>query len=317
MKKILMFSVLASTAAFTACGETTKTTTAPAEQPKNVVQTLSSKQEFSILVEAVTAADLATTLSGAGPFTVFAPTNDAFAALLTELGVSKADLLANKPLLTDVLTYHVVAGNVASQQALSLAGKATASVAGGVFKIAQVGSSLTLVDERNRSASITSVDLKAENGVIHVIDKVILPGDKDIVATAQANPDFSILVEAVVAADLVGTLSSAGPFTVFAPTNTAFANLLAELGISKDALLADTALLDRVLKYHVIGARVLAAEVPVGQAIDTVETGIFTVNSSLVIVDQRDRLSNIGTTDIMTKNGVIHVVDKVLLPAAE
>ncbi len=102
---------------------------------------------------------------------------------------------------------------------------------------------------------------------------------------------------------------------MFAPTNAAFASLLAELGISKAALLADTALLTKVLTYHVVSGRALKADVPVGAAITTVQTGTFTVSASLVITDQRARTSNITATDILTSNGVIHVIDKVILPA--
>src|SRR5690606_12939699 len=118
-----------------------------------------------------------------------------------------------------------------------------------------------------RISTITATDIHASNGVVHVVDRVLLPADKDIVATASGVADFSILVEAVVAAGLVSTLQSAGPFTVFAPTNAAFAALLTELNVSKEDLLADTALLTEVLTYHVVPARVLKAEVPTNTAI--------------------------------------------------
>ena len=168
---------------------------------------------------------------------------------------------------------------------------------GGVFKIETAGG-LKITDGRNRVANITATDVAASNGVIHVIDKVILPADKDIVATAQSLPDFSILVEAVVAAGLVSTLQGAGPFTVFAPTNAAFAALLTELGVSKDALLANKPLLTKVLTYHVVPGRVLKADVPVGPAIATVQGETFTVNSSLKITDRRGRLAGIAATDV-------------------
>ena len=150
--------------------------------------------------------------------------------------------------------------------------------------------------------------------MVHLIDKVILPANKNIVQTAQALPDFSILVEAVVAANLQGTLSGTGPFTVFAPTNAAFAALLTELGVSKAALLADKALLTKVLTYHVVAGRVLKADVPVGTAIGTVQGDTLTINASLAIADQRARSANIVATDVLTSNGVIHVIDKVILP---
>jgi uncharacterized surface protein with fasciclin (FAS1) repeats len=278
----------------------------------NIVEIAQNDPRFSILVEAVTAADLAGTLSGDGPFTVFAPTNDAFAALLAELGVTKDQLLANKPLLTQVLTYHVLSGAVTKAQVP--AGKAITTVQGGIFKIDAVGSDLVITDGRNRTSKITATDIEAKNGVIHVIDKVILPADKNIVETALGLPDFSILVEAVVAADLQGALSGNGPFTVFAPTNAAFAALLAELGVTKDQLLANKPLLTQVLTYHVVGARVLKADVPVGAPVTTLQGQTFTVTPALAIQDQRGRSANIVATDVLTSNGVIHVIDKVILP---
>jgi uncharacterized surface protein with fasciclin (FAS1) repeats len=138
---------------------------------------------------------------------------------------------------------------------------------------------------------------------------------KNIVQVAQANPNLSILVEAVVAADLATTLSGPGPFTVFAPTNDAFAALLAELGISKGALLADKPLLTKVLTYHVVAARVLKANVPIGAAITSVQGETFSVDATLAITDQRNRKANITATDVLTSNGVVHLIDKVILPA--
>lgn len=185
---------------------------------------------------------------------------------------------------------------------------------GGIFKVDAAGTAVKITDGRNRTANITATDIQAFNGVVHVIDKVILPANKTIVQTAQSLPDFSILVEAVVAANLQGTLSGTGPFTVFAPTNTAFAALLAELGISKDALLADKALLTKVLTYHVVPGRVLKADVPVGTPIATVQGDTLSINAALAITDQRGRSANIVATDVLTSNGVIHAINKVILP---
>ena len=281
--------------------------------PVNIVATAQASPQFSILVEAVVAADLATTLSGPGPFTVFAPTNDAFAALLTELGLTKAQLLADKPLLTKVLTYHVVSGKV--PKASVPLGQPITTVEGNLFKVDLVGTALRITDGRNRPSTIVTTDIAASNGVIHATDRVLLPPNQNIVQTAQALPDFSILVEAVVAANLTGTLSGTGPFTVFAPTNAAFASLLTELGVTKAQLLADTALLTKVLTYHVVPSRVLKAQVPVGAPITTVQGETFRVSAALAITDQRGRVSNITATDVLTSNGVIHVIDKVILPS--
>ncbi|MCY4746113.1 fasciclin domain-containing protein [Pelomonas sp. UHG3] len=279
---------------------------------RTLVQQLQAMPQFSTLVEAVVAADLQDALSGAGPLTVFAPTNTAFAALLTELGLTKAQLLADKPLLTAVLQYHVLGSQVTSA-AVPL-GQAVSPLAGGIFKVDAQGSGLVVTDGRNRQASVGFVDLRVKNGVIHALDKVLLPANRDIVQTAQALPQFSILVEAVVAANLQGALSGTGPLTVFAPTNDAFAALLTELGVSKADLLANTALLTQVLTYHVVPGRVLKAGVPLNTAITTLQGESFTVNSSLAITDQRNRRAGIAATDVLTSNGVIHVIDRVILP---
>ena len=302
---LLATALAAGTTLLQACGGSDD------EPERNIVQRAQANPDLSILVEAVMAAGLVDTLS-AGSLTVFAPTNAAFAALLTELGVSKAELLANKPLLTEVLSYHVLGQRVLRAEVPL--GKAIVPLSGGFFKI-ESSNGLRVTDGRNRITRIIDTDLYASNGVLHLVDRVLLPADKDIVATAQALPDFSVLVEAVVAAGLVETLKGPGPFTVFAPTNAAFAALLTELGVGKADLLGNTALLTKVLTYHVVPARVLKAEVPVGAAIKTVEGETFTVNASLQITDQRGRSSQITATDVLTRNGVIHVVDRVLLPA--
>ncbi len=302
----------ASSLLLTACGD------GDDHGPGDIVQVASGDSRFSILVEAVTAAGLAGTLQGAGPFTVFAPTNDAFAALLNELGLTKAALLADKALLTAVLTYHVLPARVGSTAVAGQLGKPIATVQGGIFKVDSVGTALQITDGRNRKATITATDIEASNGVIHVIDKVILPANRTIVDTAIASaPEFSILVEAVVKAGLAGTLGGAGPFTVFAPTNAAFAAALTELGLSKQQLLDSPALGD-ILKYHVLGARVLKAEVPVGVDIPTVLGGAETlrIGSNLAITDRAGRVATITATDVMASNGVIHVIDKLILPSA-
>ncbi|WP_194715216.1 fasciclin domain-containing protein [Noviherbaspirillum soli] len=283
------------------------------DHPGNVVQVAQGDSRFSILVEAVQAAGLTDTLAAPGPATVFAPTNDAFAALLSELGVTKEQLLANKPLLTAVLQYHVVAGQIPSSSVPL--NKAINPVGGGFFKIDKVGASLVITDGRNRTSKIVQADIAASNGVIHAIDKVLLPADKTIVQTAIATPDFSILVEAVTAAALVDTLSAPGPYTVFALTNAAFASLLTELGLTKEQLLANKPLLTKVLTYHVVPGLVLKGSVPINTPIKTVEGETFTVSPALAITDQRGRQANIVATDVLASNGVIHVLDKVILPA--
>ena len=137
---------------------------------------------------------------------------------------------------------------------------------------------------------------------------------KNIVELAQATPSLSILVEAVVAADLATTLSGAGPFTVFAPTDTAFAALLTELDVTKEALLANKVLLTKVLTYHVVPKKVLKADIPFGTPITTVQGEAIVIDTSAVITDARSRKSQITATDILATNGVVHLIDKVILP---
>jgi uncharacterized surface protein with fasciclin (FAS1) repeats len=277
----------------------------------NLVDTAKGNPNLTVLVEAVVAADLATTLSGPGPFTVFAPTDAAFSALLTDLGITKAQLLADKALLAKVLTYHVIPGNV--KKADVPVGQAISTVHGGTFRVDAKGADLVITDGRLRETKITATDVVAGNGVVHLVDKVLLP-QGTIVDMAKANPNLSVLVEAVVAADLAGILSQPGPFTVFAPTDAAFAALLTELGVTKDQLLADKPLLTKVLTYHVIAGAVLKANVPVGSPVNTLQGDTLTVDATLAITDQRGRKATITATDILNSNGVIHVIDKVILP---
>jgi transforming growth factor-beta-induced protein len=289
-------------------------------QTKNVVQIAQGINDFSILVDAVVAAGLVDTLSGAGPFTVFAPTNAAFASLLDELGVSKDDLLANKPLLTALLKYHVVAGRVLASDIKE--GAEPATVQGQSFTLSLKGGA-NITDANGRKANIVATNVQASNGVIHVIDKVILPKAEtapapkpNIVELAKSLPDFSILVEAVAAAGLADTLSGAGPFTVFAPSNAAFAALLGELGVSKEALLGNKALLSAVLTYHVLPGKVLAADIREGAQATTVQGQVFRLGltGGPNITDAQGRKAHIVATDVAASNGVVHVIDKVILP---
>jgi uncharacterized surface protein with fasciclin (FAS1) repeats len=310
LKRWFATLITASAALLSACGGSEHETL-------DIVSLAKSNANLSVLVEAIDAAGLETTLRAAGPYTVFAPTNQAFLDLLAELNLSKAQLLANKELLTSVLTYHVLGAKVVAKDVPL--GQPITTLQKGFFKAEASGSSLKITDGRNRVSNVVTADVAAQNGVVHIVDKVLLPADKNVVQTAialstAAQPEFSILVEAVVAADLVTTLSGTGPFTVFAPTNAAFAALLTELGITKAALLADKALLTKVLTYHVVPNLVLKAQVPVGSAITTAQGESFTVNTALAITDQRARSAKITGTDVLASNGVIHVIDKVILP---
>jgi transforming growth factor-beta-induced protein len=284
----------------------------PPPAAKSIVEIAAGNPDFSILVAAVQAAGLVDTLSGPGPFTVFAPTNAAFASLLAELNVTAEQLLANKPLLTQVLTYHVLAGRTLAADITN--GLAASTVQGQALKFSRSASGVSITDASGRTSNIIATDIAASNGVIHVIDRVILPTSKTIVQLAVETPQLSILVEAVLAAQLQGVLSGTGPFTVFAPTNDAFAALLGELHVSKEALLANRELLTRVLTYHVVPAQVLSSGIPFGQPVTSVQGQTFTIGRDLRITDQRGRQARIIATDIAASNGVVHVIDRVILP---
>jgi uncharacterized surface protein with fasciclin (FAS1) repeats len=256
-------------------------------------------------VAAVQAAGLVETLKGEGPFTVFAPTDEAFAKLPagTVEDLLKAE---NLETLKNILLYHVVAGKVMAADVTALDSAET--VLGESVEVKVDMGSVYIND-----AKVIITDIETANGVIHVIDTVILPPAKlaDIVDTAVADGRFTTLVAAVQAAGLVETLKGEGPFTVFAPTDEAFAKLPA--GTVEDLLKAENLqTLKNILLYHVAAGKVMAADV---SALDSAETALG--QSVTVKVDMGSVYINdakVVITDIETTNGVIHVIDSVLLP---
>jgi transforming growth factor-beta-induced protein len=283
-------------------------TPTPTPQEKNIVETAQSLPQFSILVDAVVKAGLVDALSADGQLTVFAPTNDAFEALFTTLGVNGVeDLTAAQ--LTPILLYHVVnakvmAADVTTGYVPTL--NTTAPGNNSVLLYAEVSNGVSL----NGSTSVTATDVEASNGVIHVIDKVLLP--TDIVDIAINNSNFSILVEAVVKAGLVDALKADGPYTVFAPTNAAFEALFATLGVNGIAdLTADQ--LTPILLYHVVNGNARAADVSTAMypTLNTEAQIDITVSDSGV---KLNGTSNVIATDVQGTNGVIHVIDAVILP---
>ncbi len=336
----LMFGAL-SVGLLAACGSDdhnpAQTAPPPPAGPKSIVATAQATPDLSSLVAAVQFAsnngDLVTLLDSPGTLTVFAPSNTAFdnlaKALTGNTNARAADILipANKELVRTVLQYHVLTSTVKAADIPF--GKAITPAAGGIFKIDNVGGKPVITDGRNQKANITATDIVATNGVVHLVDKVLLPADKSIVQTAVASaPQFTNLVAALGFAsnnnDLVTLLSGTGPFTVFAPTNAAFDALAKELTGNTNAVAADILvpankdLVRAVLQYHVVTSRVLAADIPVGKAISPAAGGIFKidiVSGAPVINDGRNRKANITATDVFNTNGVIHVIDKVLRPA--
>jgi transforming growth factor-beta-induced protein len=262
-----------------------------------------SDANFSILVQALTKADLVNVLNGEGNFTVFAPTNAAFNALFTQLGISGiADL--SKETLTPILLYHVL-GTEAKSSMISTGYYKTLSPAQGSYL--SLKADVSSVVKLNKTTNVTTADVDVKNGVIHVIDKVLLP--PTVVDLALENDSFSILVQAVVKAGLVETLSSSGPFTIFAPTNAAFESLFTTLGISGIADLTAEQLIP-ILTYHVVSGNVLSTQLSAG----TVETLNGPINVTLAPAPAINGNSMIVATDVQASNGVIHVINKVLLP---
>ena len=313
-------SPASSTPAPTAMPEPTATpepTAAPTEEPasQTIVDIAAEDGRFTTLVAAVQAAGLAETLSSEGPFTVFAPTDEAFAAL-PEGTLDSLLQPENKQQLTDILLYHVVPGTVMAEDAIALDGQmADTALAGKQIAISVDMGSVYL----NENAKVIVTDIEASNGVIHVIDSVILPPSEDaamepmdIVDTAVADGRFTTLVAAVQAADLVDTLKGEGPYTVFAPTDDAFA-ALPEGTLDTLLLPENKQQLTDILLYHVVPGQVMASDV-VGL---TSATTVLGEDATITVQDGKVFLNDnveVIITDIETSNGVIHVIDTVLVP---
>jgi transforming growth factor-beta-induced protein len=289
-------------------------TAAPTEEPAGTIVDIAvADGRFNTLVSAVQAAGLAETLSGEGPFTVFAPTDDAFADL-PEGTLDTLLMAENKQQLTDILLYHVVPGNVMAADVAGLNGMSTdTALAGKQVDIRTDMGSVYL----NENTQVIITDIQASNGVIHVIDSVLLPPSDeaaaaDIVDTAIADGRFTTLVAAVQAAELVETLKGEGPFTVFAPTDDAFAALPA--GTLDSLLLPENKQqLTDILLYHVVSGKVMSSDVVNLTTAPTVLGKDVTVKVQDGKVFLNDTVEVI-ITDIETSNGVIHVIDAVLLP---
>jgi uncharacterized surface protein with fasciclin (FAS1) repeats len=290
------------------------------DNPAPVDNTITGKAiattNLSILVQALVKADLATTLQGTGPYTVFAPTNDAFTAFLATTTYATINDVP-KDVLTQILLNHVVTGAVKSTDLstgyIKTLAKGSASATNTLSMFVNTSSGVKL----NGVATVTTADIMASNGVIHIVDKVI--GLPTIVTHATANPNFTSLVGALTGAgqpNFVSILSGTGPFTVFAPTNAAFTALNTELAPGGIASVS-AANLTKVLQYHVVNGNTLAATLTEGQVVPTLQTPqTFTIQltGGAKIKDANNRISTIIATDVQCSNGVIHVLDKVLLP---
>ncbi len=325
---------------------------------KNIVENAASSKDHTTLVAAVKAAGLVETLSGKGPFTVFAPTNAAFEKL--PAGTVESLLKPeNKDQLVNILTCHVVGAEAMSDAIVGMikdknGAHEITTVGGCVFTAKTSGDTVTITDEMGGVASVTIADVKQSNGVIHVIDSVLLPGkkeamakdamakddkmmkpsmvggaemfpDKNIIENAVNSPIHKTLVAAVKAAGLVDTLQGDGPFTVFAPTDDGFSKLPAG---TVDTLLKpeNKGQLQKVLTAHVVSGKITAADL-----LDRIKNhgrhgayDFWTVSGDALtaqvykgnvwIYDEAGCAAKVTQADVDQSNGVIHVVNKVLLP---
>jgi transforming growth factor-beta-induced protein len=282
------------------------TTSAKADHSSDIIGVAKSAGSFNTLVAAVKAAGLVETLQGEGPFTVFAPTDDAFAKLPkgTVESLLKPE---NKSKLVSILTYHVVPGKVTAKKVVGLNGALTVNGQRIAINAGKKGVSID-------NAKVVKTDVEASNGIIHVIDSVILPESKNVVEIASGAGSFGTLVAAVKAAGLAEALMGKGPFTVFAPTDDAFAKLPA--GTVESLLKPENReKLQTILKLHVVPGRVYSEKVLSSSSLDTLASMELkpALNNGAAEING----SGIVKTDINASNGVIHVIDSVILPKTE
>ena len=285
--------------------------------PETIYELAAADADLSSLKAALDRAGLSETLEEAGNYTVFAPSNAGFASFLQSNGFNNLnevpiDLL-RKVLLNHVLGTEVPSSQVATGYVSTLAQSAVSSRNLSMFINTQDGVKI------NGVSNVTAVDIEATNGIIHKVDAVIdLP---TVVTHAAANPDFSNLVAALTREDMPDFVSILGgtigsPFTVFAPNNAAFGSLLTELGLSGLEDIPQNTL-ENVLKYHVVaGANVASTDITNNMVVTTFQGATFTIttNGGVKITDANGRMSNVIATDVQCDNGIIHVIDKVILP---
>lgn len=273
----------------------------------DIVKLAQRTKDLSTLVAALAAGKLVNTLEGKGPFTVFAPTNEAFAKIPQG---TLAALLKNTQLLDRLLEYHVLSGKFTARDLMA------AKVVSTLEKEQLVVRSMSGVMVNN--AKVVTADVGATNGVVHIIDHVLVPPGfpeavypMNIVELAEGQPDLATLVTAVVAGKLAPTLAGNGPFTVFAPTNEAFAKIPTA---TLQKLLADTAALDKVLEYHVLSGHFSMRDLMAVEKAQTLEGGSLSImNKDGIQVNNAKVLK----ADVAASNGVVHVIDSVLMPKAD
>lgn len=284
----------------------------PSDNSKTITVLVSENANLSLLKTAVIRAGLTETLSANGTLTVFAPDNSAFQA--AGLGTEAAINAVPVDDLKKILLYHVLGEKYASGSIPS--GTTELNTAANIKTYVTKNSSGVFVN----GAKVGSADVNARNGVVHVINKVLMPPSANIVQLAQANTNFSFLVAAVVRAstgntNVAAALSGAGPLTVFAPTNAAFQ--AAGFATIADIQAANANTLAAILTYHVISGRIFSSDLTEGAMPTTVNGGKVTITlagGAKVKGTGNTAASNITATDMITTNGVVHVIDRVLLP---
>lgn len=298
----------------------------------SIAALLQTTAELSTLNAAVSAAGLTATLDGNTNYTVFAPTNSAFASLLDALDISAEQLLALDG-IDGVLLYHVTAGTVFSTELSAGQTVTTARPEGAAtFTIVQAGSGFGIdtSGDGQANARITTEDIEARNGVVHLIDAVLLPPDfmaddepGTLDAVIAGRSDLSVLTTALGATGLTSVLANTeSEFTVFAPTDDAFTTLLTSLDLTAEQLLALTGI-DGVLLYHVTAGTVLSTDLSAGQTVTTARVNgeaTFTVVAAdggfgIDTTGNGEADALITTVDIAAENGVVHVIDAVLVPS--
>lgn len=282
------------------------------EKPQTITDVVSTDANFSLLKSAVVKADLATTLSSAGPFTVFAPNDAAF----TASAITSSTIATLSPAqLKDILLYHTIGSKVMAANV----------PAGPNAKVTTAGGGAVYVTKNSNGVfvngwKVTTADIAASNGVIHSIERVLMPPAGNLVKVAQENSNLTYLVAAVLRAsegttNVAQVLSSEGPYTVFAPTNQAFINAGFPTIASIQA--ADPNTLASILTYHVVAARAFSTDLSNGQNLTTLNGGTVKIalgTSATVKGNKNDSPATIASVNIMANNGVVHVIDKVLLP---
>jgi transforming growth factor-beta-induced protein len=297
---VTVATILTATSAYAQCSSDAKS----AKTQHDIVDTAVKAGQFDTLVAAVKAAGLVDVLKSDGPFTVFAPTDEAFAKL--PKGTLESLLKPeNKDKLAAILTYHVAPGKLTASDVTRATGAISAN---GQWLGFKSSNGKVMVDE----ATVVTADIKCANGVIHVIDQVVLPEQQNIVQVAAGAKTFNTLLTAATKAGLAEALQSDGPFTVFAPTDEAFAKLPA--GTLENLLKPENKeQLAKIVKYHVLSGRVYSPAAMKANDAGTLagqDVRFSRKNDALYIDNAR-----ILATDIDAANGVIHVIDAVILPS--